>query len=501
MKSRAGHGYPGVLKRGRAYAAAIVVLAFSVACSVTTGLLPSATPTPPQAQVSTETQAPKGTQASTEIQAPNRTQASTETQAPTQTLAPTQGAPRGLIAYAGNDGNIYTIDRDGKQKTAVTLDANLSPGPGQAGLVYQNPTWAPNGQMLAFMGFTRTDQVGAQASLYTASADGKKRVEAFSSQDSFPFYLFWSPNSQYVTFLSNAATGSDLALNLAAAAGGDSKIIGTGQPYYWDWAPDNRSIIVHTGGAAANNPAARMAFLELDGSVQKRELDLKPGAFQAPAWSPGGDELVLAAANGSGGQELVLAGRDGAVKRVLAQFKGQAAFAWSPKADSLAYTAPAESDPTGLTSRLVLLDPAQPERAKEVARGSVLAFFWSPDDQKIAYFLLASSQPGQTSQSVAPASHVVFQANPGVNLDVEVYDLASGGTRKAATFSPTDSFQQVFPYFDQYQRSGTIWSPDSQNLVLAGLDSIGNPAIYVVGLAGGSLKKIADGDLAFWSWK
>ena len=81
-----------------------------------------------------------------------------------------------------------------------------------------------------------------------------------------------------------------------------------------------------------------------------------------------------------------------------------------------------------------------------------------------------------------------------------MYDLQSGDIKQVAAFEP-QIFKQVLPFFDQYQRSGTIWSPDSKNLVLSALDNSGSPGILVAGIDGGPLQKIADGDLAFWSWK
>jgi Tol biopolymer transport system component len=95
----------------------------------------------------------------------------------------------------------------------------------------------------------------------------------------------------------------------------------------------------------------------------------------------------------------------------------------------------------------------------------------------------------------------VSQTKPNANLVVRVYDRVSGNTKEVATFAPTVSFQQVLPYYSQYQRSATIWSPDSRNLVLSGVDSSGNNAIYTVGADGSQFQKIADGDIAFWSWK
>ncbi len=407
---------------------------------------------------------------------------------------PITGAPAGLIAYAGTDGNIYTIDREGKQRTAITRDANGAPGAGAVERLYQYPTWAPDGRSLAFVGYTGSAQSETQASLYTASSDGKKLVRAFSSQTDFPFYLFWSPNSQAVSFLSSDSGGNGLTLHLANAAGGNDQVIGTGQPLYWDWSPDNRAIIVHAGGATADNPDAQMALFELNGSFQKKELILKPGSFQAPAWSPDSKELVLASVNDAGAGELVLAGRDGNLKRVLAQAQGPLAFGWSPNGARIAYATAPGGDPTGLFNRLTLLDPTRPNVGKDVAQGTIVAFFWSPDSRKIAYFVPQLNQPGGSSPNNS-------QTSPAITLQVQVYDLASGKTSQAAVFQPTEAFLQMIPFFDQYQHSGTIWSPDSQNLVLSVTDTTGNSRIVVVGTGGGQSHPIADGDLAFWSSK
>ena len=84
---------------------------------------------------------------------------------------------------------------------------------------------------------------------------------------------------------------------------------------------------------------------------------------------------------------------------------------------------------------------------------------------------------------------------------VRVYDRISGDTKEVASFVPTAAFRQILPFYSQYQRSGTIWSPDSQSLVLSGVDSAGENAIYVVAADGSQIQKIADGELAFWSWK
>ena len=408
-----------------------------------------------------------------------------------ETPVPTPEAPLGLIAYVGNDGNIYTTDRNGKQLSAITQDAKLNPTGGQVGRIYQYPTWAPDGQRLAFARFSLS-QSGSEVSLFSALSNGKKPVNTFTSQNFQPFYLSWSPNSQIIAFLGSDASG--MAQYLVAASGGESKFISSGQPYYWDWSPDNHTLIVHIGGASSANPDARLAFIGLDGSNTKQELNLKPGSFEAPAWSPAGDVLALATQNDKGDDELILAGQDGKVKQVLTRLSGPVDFAWSPKGVYLAY---AVFDPAGSapTVHLVVLDSTHPDLKNQVAQGGLVAFFWSPDGQKIAYFSLGGGGPS------ARSFQTVAQTKRSASLVVRVYDRISGETKEVGTFTPTVSFQQVLPFYSQYQRSATIWSPDGRNLVLSGVDSAGNNAIYTVGADGSQFHKIADGDLAFWSWK
>jgi hypothetical protein len=81
-------------------------------------------------------------------------------------------------------------------------------------------------------------------------------------------------------------------------------------------------------------------------------------------------------------------------------------------------------------------------------------------------------------------------------------DVISGESRELFTFRPSSQFAAILPYFDQYHQSATIWSPDSNNLVLSFTDAENNPGIAVVA-ASGQLEPrlLAQGFLAFWSWK
>ncbi len=374
MISRSDQDQPRVLNKSPIFMAALAFLAISLACSSITSLFTSET----------------------------------------------SEAPLGLIAYVGNDGNIYTTDRDGKQSNAITEDANLNPSAGQVGRIYQYPTWAPDGQHLAFARFSLSE-AGPEVSLVSVLSDGKKPVDTFTSQSFQPFYLSWSPDSQTIAFLGSDVSG--MAQYLVAASGGESKLISSGQPYYWDWSPDSQTLIVHIGGASSSNPNAHLAFTGLDGSNPAQELDLKPGSFEAPAWSPAGDVIALAAQNEAGDEELILAGQDGKVKQVLTKLSGPVDFAWSPQGAYLAY---AVLDVSGSvpTIRLIMLDSTHPDLPIEVAQGDLAAFFWSPDGQKIAYFIPGNRGPSATS------FQMVSQTRQGAGLVVRIYDRISGETTR-----------------------------------------------------------------------
>jgi hypothetical protein len=126
----------------------------------------------------------------------------------------------------------------------------------------------------------------------------------------------------------------------------------------------------------------------------------------------------------------------------------------------------------------------------------VFGFFWSPNSRKLAYFkpILVNNTTEGGESSAQQQQILLFQLN--------MLDVISGESRELFTFRPSSQFAAILPYFDQYHQSATIWSPDSNNLVLSFTDAENNPGIAVVA-ASGQLEPrlLAQGFLAFWSWK
>ena len=52
-------------------------------------------------------------------------------------------------------------------------------------------------------------------------------------------------------------------------------------PFYWDWSPDNQTIIAHVGGAASANPEARLTLYEMSGTRQAKVLNSVAGIFSS----------------------------------------------------------------------------------------------------------------------------------------------------------------------------------------------------------------------------
>jgi len=406
---------------------------------------------------------------------------------------PVPVANTGLIAYTGTDGNIHTIDHKGENREAFTQDADLNPGHGETFRQYLYPTWAPDGIHLAFVEFSQSLESNPRSRLLSVNTENLESIEAFASDEYFPFYLYWSPDSQKISFLSNGTTPGDLALHLAFMDASQHQVVDRGQPYYWDWSPDGKEIISHTGGSIGVNPEAKLAFLPMQDPYLSQNLDLLPSFFQAPDWSPAGEAIALFVQTEVKGI-LMLLGKSGGERQIIAESNGPVTFAFSPDGTLLAYAVISETQADLGYQDLYVVELSRPEEKRLLRTGIIFGFFWSPDGEHMALFTPSDAAPG--------IELIGFrQGQQDSQFDLGVIDLASAESRRLVAFTPTDSFLNIFPYYDQYQRSITLWSPDSREIVIAGRLDQGNPGIYVIDALEGGSTRIADGDLAFWSWK
>jgi Tol biopolymer transport system component len=398
----------------------------------------------------------------------------------------------GLIAYLATDGNIYTVDQGGQRKTQITKDAFAD---NSKYMFYGLPAWAPDGQSLAFVSYTGlSGQNPTSMSLFTAHKDGTKLVEAHKSADPLVYY-YWSPNSRKLGFIS-ATPNSNLAFQVISPDGSNSQLVDAGSPYYWTWAPDSRTVLAHSG--------SRLSLLQVDQNVVEQTLEIQPADFKAPAFSPNGQQVLVAGQTASGKTALMLADATGQNPRNLVEYSGAIAFVWSPNGQRVAYLV-TDGLSAGATGHLVVADPTGKSKPVELKGSDVMAFFWSPDSKSLAYFtqdLAAASTTPVATATVDPSSPATATGTQGgLLLKLSVFDAGSGQSHSVASFTPSERFLQVIPYFDQYDQSLTIWSPDSRNLVVSAYRGDGTPAIWVVEASGHlDPRFIATGWMGFWSW-
>jgi TolB protein len=400
----------------------------------------------------------------------------------------------GLIAYLGADGNMYVSDQAGSNLVQLTKDAVIPENQGDPILYYQYPTWSRDGSQLAFIGLSADGQQ-TKSRMMVANLDDESVNEVYSTESEYPVYLNWSPDNANVSFISSNVSGQNLILQSVPAEGGDRTILDTGSPYYWSWAPDGRVMIVHAGGTSTSAPE-RIAFLNVnDSTVTEQGLETTPGSFQAPAWSPDGSRIAYARTSDSE-NEIVVTDSAGENPKKVGTFTNKTAFAWSSDGTRLAYLDGIQALDAGTIGSLHVINMETSEEIVEDA--DIISFFWSPNGEEIAYFVLLQTQAEGSSSGGSDST----QATPQYVLGLHVLNVTNGESRELFTYRPTQQFLSLLPYFDQYHQSVTIWSPDNNNLVLSFINSSGAPGIAVVAASGQLEPRIlAEGYLAFWSWK
>ena len=409
-------------------------------------------------------------------------------------------AKSGLIAYVGSDGNIYTMDQGGGNIVAITEDAQGATQDDPILRVYQHPTWAPNSERLAFFSVeVDTLDASQKAVVYSSTIGPDPEVtEIYSTRSEIPFYSYWAPNSDELGFLSFNQAGSTMLLNLVNQDA-DHRVLDAAQPYYWNWAPEGQRVAIHAGSPQTAS-LERISFLDLaaDGQVLESVLDLQAASFQAPAWSPSGEWLLLAIEE-EGERSMVLVDRFGSVHRRLLDFDEAIAFGFSPDGQKIAALVGPQAPNGLLTGSLHVFELDGPEEAYVSEEDNIMSFFWAPNSNDLAYFQLEIVDPNQQQEGDEDTNQQ--QQQPLLVVNMQAYAHNTGETRSlTSNFLPTERFLNVLTFFNQYQHSATIWSPDSQNLVFSAQTQEA-PIILVIS-ASGSLEPrvISNGVLAFWSW-
>ena len=413
-------------------------------------------------------------------------------QAPASPLLPYVQRKAGRIGFIGLDGNIRSVDQTGARNTPLTADAGADRA-ARTAVAYSQPTWAPNGRTLAFARTAIAGRRTLSSSIWVSGDEGQPR-EVYRSDLLRPIYLYWSPDSAKLTMLSQPVGSAELELGVIEVDEDRYRRLDGGQPYYWSWLPDNSALITHVGGDIRFNDAARLSLVPLDPARVKSDFNIPPAGFQAPAVSADGRYIAYVTAAGNGAA-LVLRELQGPDERLLAEVPGFAYLAFAPRGSRIAVMTSARPGPSA-DGELTIYDTGA-EDALALPHDDVIAFFWAPNGRRIAYLV-----PARATDDAGLAIDPVFAREQGrFYAELRVVNVRRGNSWRVALFPLSPRFvREQLPYFDQYLRSTSLWSPDSRSLAYPALTADGTPGIFV-SAASGTLRPqlVAEGDFAHWS--
>ncbi len=398
----------------------------------------------------------------------------------------------GRIIFIGLDGNVYSVDQTGGGNTPLTDDAGAD-RVARTAVAYSQPTWAPDGSSLAFARTTVTGPRSLRSSIWVAAGTATPR-EVYRADLLRPIYLYWSPNGAMLTMLSQPIGSIELELGVIDVDRNRYRILDKGQPYYWSWLPDNSALVTHVGGDVRFNDTARLSLVPLDPQRSKSDFNIPPAGFQAPAVSPDGRYIAYVAVTADGA-DLVLRELQGLDEKLLTAVPGLAYFAYAPRGDRIAVMKSARPGPSA-DGELLIYDTVTGSETMP-PRSDVIAFFWAPNGRRLAYLV-----PARAEEAAGLEIDPLFARQQGqFYAELRVANVRRGNSWRVVQFPLSPRFvREQLPFFDQYLRSTTVWSPDSRSLAYGALTADGRPGIFV-SAANGTLRPrlVAEGEFARWS--
>jgi Tol biopolymer transport system component len=405
------------------------------------------------------------------------------------------------LAVIDND-RIYTIEPDGSNLTSITTQGNP---------VLNALIWSRDNTRLIYA--TTEGDVGQ---LISVKADDSDSIVLYESdQARVPFYFYGSPDDRQIAFLQSDPTAGDLRLQLAATSPISTaqstpavkhavRTVALGRPDYFSWSPQSDALLLHIGGTSGS---AVISTYQL-GEAAPQKIATDPANFQAPMWSPIDQRLLYAREYLEGGQLIVA---DGVNETQVLTFPVGLAFNWSPDGQ---YIATAHNDLVHFTYNTLSIIDSAGHNAHTYFEGEIVAFFWSPDSQRLAYLTGAFVEPeitGKAGRLSAPrldgtplrVRAAAVGQQPEFNFTWHVIDLQTQRTIDLINFAPGREYENLLNYFDQYAQSIQVWSPDSRSLVFVGASFKQERGVYVIDATqvNAAAQFVGPGEFATWSWR
>jgi hypothetical protein len=371
------------------------------------------------------------------------------------------GLPRvdsGSLVFIGPDSNLYSIIEGEEQVRQVTTAASGD----SLALRYSGYAWA--GDEIVYMTQERGEDGGVDTAMFRSTPTGvPERV--FRQAGYAPFFLYPTLDGTRVGYLGSQAGIGGYVMGSVDLETGDRVVHGRGQPFYSAWAPDGESLLVHVGTPARGSRLSLQSIDEADDQLPEVDrLALTAGFFQAPAYAPDGRSIAVVLEGSDGESGIHLLDPMGTDLGRLVSVRGSVSLGWAPNGSRIAFLDGVAPIGSNLAGPLAII--GRGNRSPRIVSSRAVAFFWSPDSTKLVFFEPASFEQG--SRQVR-------------GFRVGLYDSLTQDSRLVASIRPAPEFvAQFIPFFDQYIRAYTIWSPDSRLVVLNTLAVTGERLVAVV---------------------
>jgi TolB protein len=361
--------------------------------------------------------------------------------------AESRPTPPAKAAYVAPDGHVYVVPLGGGDARRVSQIAGQVPDETSTGtevLSSRWPTWAPDGSRLAFLRLlVDTGDTLSVAQLWIVAPDGSNLKKVWEATDQEPIYLAWAPNSSSIALLVNS--GENLELVVVDTTGNDiPRSVARGNPLYFVWSPDSHEILLNVGSARSSTSQAALALVRLGPPDESRSIGVVPGEFRAPAWSSDGQRIAFVTSGPDRSGAIAVGNPHGGDLMRLATVTAETALALSPDGGRLAWGS--RSDANGLFYDGIDVVKTDGNSRVRVTDDPVMAFYWSPDGQRLAYITLDRSD-----------QQFVWY----------VADAAGKNARRLTSFLPTEEQIRQLAFFDQYAISHGLWAPDGRSLLYA----------------------------------
>jgi TolB protein len=384
-------------------------------------------------------------------------------------------------AYTAEDGHVYVIPLAGGDALRVSQIAGKVADETTAGFESPDgrwPTWAPDGQRLAFARvLIGAGNVLHAAQLWIVAHNGSDLRKVWEATNQEPIYLAWSPNGATIAMLVEGPTNLHLVL-VDVTGSQQPRQVASGNPFYFTWAADSQALLLHVGDGTSNGSKPELGILRLGPPDEFRSLGIVPGSFRTPGWSADGRTLVFVANGPEGAQTISMVSPTGGDITRVATVAGQTAFLLAGDGTRLAWSSRSTADPLAYDGLEVVSSDGK--RRARVTDDPVMAFFWSPDGQRLAFVTIEKRSQG-------------FAWN--------VADAEGKNPKRLGPFAPTPFELRLLAFFDQYAISHGAWSPEGTGLAYAvgfpgEVRSLGTPGpgiVQVIPIDGGGQAKTLSG--------